>query len=213
MKIVSYIRVSTKAQGESGLGLEAQQHAVNHFVNNGGHDLMAAFNEVESGKNNDRPELKKALAMCRESGATLLIAKLDRLSRNAAFLLTLQDSGVEFVCCDCPNADRFTVGILALVAQRERELISQRTREGLAAAKRRGTKLGNPRWQSTIPKMVQARKDGAVKFRAEILPAIMELKNRAGATSLTEISDCLNLRGLKTSTGKAFRPQTVFALL
>lgn len=144
-KFVAYYRVSTTKQGINGLGMDAQRNAVMNYLNGGDWKLMAEFAEVESGKRKDRPELVKAIALCREEGATLLIAKLDRLARNAAFLLNLRDSGVDFIATDMPHADKFTVGIMALVAEKERDLISQRTRDGLAAARRRGIKLGNPR--------------------------------------------------------------------
>jgi DNA invertase Pin-like site-specific DNA recombinase len=141
-KLVAYYRVSTARQGRSGLGLEAQRAVVQSYVDKG-HHLVAEFTEVESGKRSDRPELAKAMNHARLTGAKLVIAKLDRLSRNAAFLLTLRDSGVDFICADMPEADPMTIGVLALVAQREREMISQRTKAALTAAKARGTKLGN----------------------------------------------------------------------
>src|SRR4029079_5497769 len=141
-KWVAYYRVSTQRQGRSGLGLEAQKNAVAEFLNGGRWKLIAEFTEVETGRNNDRPELQKALAACRMHGATLLIAKLDRLSRHAAFLLKLRDAGLEFVAADLPGANRLTVGILAMVAETEAEAISGRTKAALAAAKRRGVKLG-----------------------------------------------------------------------
>ena len=144
-KFVAYYRVSTTKQGINGLGMDAQRDAVAKYLNGGDWKLIAEFAEVESGKRNNRQEMEKAIALCRKEGATLLIAKLDRLARNAAFLLNLRDSGVDFIATDLPHADRFTVGIMALVAEKERDMISQRTRDGLAAAKRRGIKLGNPR--------------------------------------------------------------------
>ena len=144
MKIVAYQRVSTARQGASGLGLEAQTKAIGDFVSHRRATVIGTFREVESGKNNERPELTRALHLCKVTGATLLISKLDRLSRNAAFLLTLRDSGVKFIAADMPDANDLTVGVMALVAQQEREAISKRTREALAAAKARGVKLGNP---------------------------------------------------------------------
>jgi DNA invertase Pin-like site-specific DNA recombinase len=144
-KFVSYLRVSTIKQGRSGLGLEAQRAAVETFLDGGRWKIIEEFVETESGKRDDRPALHRALTSCRIHDATLLIAKLDRLSRDAAFLLKLQKAGVRFVACDMPEADNFTVGIFALLAQKERELISSRTREALAAAKRRGVKLGGDR--------------------------------------------------------------------
>lgn len=144
LKLVAYERVSTARQGKFGLGLEAQRKAICDYAAAKGATLLGCFTEVESGKRNDRPELHKALQLARVTGATLVIAKLDRLSRNAAFLLALRDSGVGSVACDMPEANDLTVGIMALVAQQEREAISRRAKEALAAAKARGVKLGNP---------------------------------------------------------------------
>ena len=141
-KFIPYYRVSTARQGRSGLGLDAQRAAVEAFLNGGSWQIIEEFIETESGKRDDRPELQKALASCRIHRATLLIAKLDRLSRDAAFLLGLQKAGVKFTAVDMPQADNFTVGILAVLAEKERELIASRTREALAAAKRRGVRLG-----------------------------------------------------------------------
>src|SRR3954470_21772056 len=144
MRTVAYYRVSTDKQGRSGLGLDAQKAAVKAFLDGKGWPSLAEFAEVESGRRVDRPELAKALEACRRTGATLVIAKLDRLSRNASFLLSLRDAGVEFVATDMPHANRLTVGIMALVAEDEAERISARTKAALAAARARGTKLGTP---------------------------------------------------------------------
>ena len=141
-KFVSYIRVSTAKQGRSGLGLEAQRHAVETYLNGGNWKLVKEFIEVESGKKADRPQLAKAFQACRVFGAKLVIAKLDRLSRNAHFLLGLENAGVDFVAADMPHANRLTVGIMAMVAEDEGRRISERTKAALAAAKRRGVKLG-----------------------------------------------------------------------
>src|SRR5207302_5177810 len=143
-RFVADYRVSTVRQGRSGLGLEAQKAAVLAFIN-GNAELLAEFTEVESGKHANREELKKAIAACKKHKAKLVIAKLDRLSRNLAFIATLMESGVEFVAVDNPHANKLTVHILAAVAQHERELIAQRTRDALQAAKARGKKLGNPK--------------------------------------------------------------------
>src|SRR5215813_5316451 len=143
-KFVAYFRVSTDRQGKSGLGLEAQREAVLNYLNGGSWTMVAEFTEVEGGKHADRPQLAAALAACEKQKAKLVIAKLDRLSRNLAFIATLMDSGVEFVAVDNPHANKLTVHILAAVAQHEREQISKRTRDALAAAKRRGKRLGNP---------------------------------------------------------------------
>src|SRR5215510_6853364 len=144
-KFISYLRVSTDKQGERGYGIEAQRKAVEDYLNGGNWQLVGEYVEVESGKRNDRPQLAAALAACRKHKAKLIIAKLDRLSRNVAFIAALMDSKIEFVCCDFPTANRLTLHILAAVAEHEREMISQRTRAGLAAARERGVKLGSPK--------------------------------------------------------------------
>ncbi len=168
------------------------------------------FSEVESGKysDSDRPQLAAALDYCKRNKATLVIAKLDRLDRNAEFLLRLQSSGVEFVCCDCPNAYRFTVGILALVAQRERELISERTRLGLAAAKSKGVKLGTPNPQKAVAAMKTANKSSRTDFIVKVLPIIQGIQS-AGVQTLQGIADCLNRRGIPTRSGKTWHPSSV----
>ena len=143
-RLIGYERVSTARQGKSGLGLQAQRLPIDRFAAQSGAEVAARFTEVESGKRSDRPELTKALHLAKVTGAVLVIAKLDRLSRSAAFLLTLRDSGVRFLAVDMPQANDLTVGIMALVAQQEREAISRRTKEALQAAKARGVKLGNP---------------------------------------------------------------------
>jgi DNA invertase Pin-like site-specific DNA recombinase len=143
-RFIAYHRVSTAQQGRSGLGLEAQRQAVADYLDGGAWTLVAEYTEVESGKRADRPELAKALAACRAHRAVLVIAKLDRLSRNAAFLLNLRDAGVEFVAADMPQANRLTVGILAVVAEAEAEMISARTKAALAAAKERRKAAGLP---------------------------------------------------------------------
>src|SRR5919112_1067645 len=142
---VAYYRVSTEKQGRSGLGLDAQRKAVADYLNGGRWELAAEFTEVESGKNSDRPALAKALQTCRVYGARLVIAKLDRLSRDAHFLLGLEKAGVDFVAADMPHANRLTVGIMAMVADEERRMISARTKAALQAAKARGMKLGGTR--------------------------------------------------------------------
>lgn len=141
---VAYYRVSTDKQGIKGLGMDAQREAVSHFIAGKG-ELAAQYIEVESGRKNDRPQLHLALAECRKRRAVLVIAKLDRLGRNVAFISALMDGGVDFLCCDNPHTNRLMLHMLAAFAEHEREQISQRTKAALAAAKARGTKLGNPR--------------------------------------------------------------------
>ena len=135
---VAYFRVSTQRQGASGLGLSAQRTSVNGYIYNKG-EIVAEFTDIESGKKNNRPELLKAIALCKDKGAVLLIAKLDRLTRNVAFIFTLRDSGAEFVCADMPEANTLTIGVMATMAQHEREVIGDRTRKALAEKKRAGS--------------------------------------------------------------------------
>src|ERR1700733_8215533 len=144
-RFVPYYRVSTARQGKSGLGLEAQKASVQEHLRRVGGAELASFGEVESGRKADRPKLEAAILRCKQSNATLLVAKLDRLSRNAAFLMNLRDSGVQFEALDIPGANTMTVGVLALVAQHEGEAISSRTKAALAARRARGLPLGTPR--------------------------------------------------------------------
>ncbi|WP_241239690.1 recombinase family protein [Silicimonas algicola] len=183
-KFVAYERVSTARQGRSGLGLEAQRKAIDDFAASRGADVLARFTEVESGRKNERPELAKALILANLTGATLVIAKLDRLSRNAAFLLTLRDSGARFAACDMPEANDLTVGIMALVAQQEREAISRRTKEALAAAKARGAKLGNPNSAAALRRagkggetLREAVARNADEFAEELRPVVDSLRS------------------------------------
>ena len=206
-KWVAYYRVSTAKQGASGLGLEAQREAVAGYLNGGSWRLAAEFVEVESGRKNDRPELAKALAACRRIGATLIIAKLDRLARNVAFVSNLMESGVEFVAVDFPTANRLSIHILAAVAEHEREAISQRTRAALAAAKARGVKLGGPAHLTAeqraagreVAKAVRATK--AAARAADLLPVIEEIR-AGGITSATGIAKVLNERGVPPPSGR-----------
>lgn len=204
-KFVAYLRVSTVKQGRSGLGLEAQHEAVQQFVaGRGGKIIAPEFVEVETGKRNDRPQLEKALKRCRLTGATLVVAKLDRLSRNAAFLMTLRDSGVDFVAADLPEANTMTVGVMAVVAQHEREAISQRTRVALAAAKARGRTLGGFRAGALNIGMrqhegVEAARQKAFEVAEERREPIEAL--RGENLSLNAIAARLNADSVRTSRG------------
>jgi DNA invertase Pin-like site-specific DNA recombinase len=207
-KFVAYYRVSTTKQGINGLGMDAQRDAVARYLNGGNWKLLAEFAEVETGKRSTRQELAKALALCRKEKAILLIAKLDRLARNAAFLLSLRDSGVDFIAVDMPNADRFTVGIMALLAEKEAEMISQRTRDGLAAARRRGIKLGNPRPAQALMVAQTANLARADAYAKTLVPVLREIR-AAHVASLRGVARCLNARGFKTPNGRAFKAQSV----
>jgi DNA invertase Pin-like site-specific DNA recombinase len=219
LKLVAYERVSTARQGRSGLGLEAQRKAIDTFAAERSAQVLDRFTEVESGRRNDRPELDKALNLARLTGATLVIAKLDRLSRNAAFLLTLRDSGVRFLAADLPEANDLTVGIMALVAQQEREAISRRTKEALAAARARGVKLGNPNGAASLRragKGGQALREvvtaNADAFARDLQPVIAELRS-GGATSLRDLAEALNDRGIQTRRGGKWHVSNVRNLL
>jgi DNA invertase Pin-like site-specific DNA recombinase len=184
--------------------LEAQRTSVSDFLNGGRWKLLKEFVEVESGKHADRPQLDAALAACRLHGAKLVIAKLDRLSRDAHFLLGLDKAGVDFVAADMPNANRLTVGIMAMVAEEERRMISARTKAALAAAKARGTKLGGDRGVKPTIKMrkqsAAARQQRASAKAAGIAPTIAELQ-ATGATSLRQIAAGLNAQDIPTARG------------
>ncbi len=205
-QFVAYFRVSTQKQGRSGLGLEAQKHAVEHFVQLKG-QVLTSFTDIESGKKNDRPQLQAAIAYCKMHGATLLIAKLDRLTRNVAFVFTLRDSGVSFICCDMPEANTLTIGILATMAQHEREMIADRTRRALAEKKKRGFVLGTP---ANLTE--QAKRKGTLHSQ---LNAQADPNNRrAGAFakklrdfgySWAEIARQLNENGFNTRNGGTFQ--------
>ena len=218
-RLVAYERVSTARQGQSGLGLEAQRRVIEDFAASRGAEVLSRFTEVESGRKSDRPELAKALHLAKLTGATLVIARLDRLSRNAAFLLTLRDSGVRFLAVDMPEANDLTVGIMALVAQQEREMISRRTREALAAAKARGTKLGNPNGAAALRragKGAQALR-AAVTANADehsqaLAPVIAELQTQ-GHTTLRAIAAELTTRGMRTRKGGSWHVSSVKNLL
>src|SRR3954468_18761593 len=214
---IAYARVSTERQGRSGLGLEAQQAAIHAFLRAGDRLLAPIYVEVESGRRTDRPELAKALEQCRVTGATLLIAKLDRLSRDAYFLLGLARAGVEFVAADMPTANRLTVGIMALVAEEEARMISARTKAALAAAKARGAKLGlaNPARidrHEVSAKGVAAVTASADQHAANVLPIIRTIQ-AAGVSSLHGVADALNARGIHTARGGKWYAATVRNML
>lgn len=212
MKFVAYYRVSTDKQGLQGYGIEAQKMSVSRYLASLDCELLGSFEEVESGANNKRPQLQAAMALAKSKKAVLIIAKLDRLSRNAAFLLQLQDSGVDFIACDMPTADKLSVGIIALLAQRERELISQRTKAGLQAVKARGIRLGNPNPKASLERAILANQAKKLEFAASAKKIILEIQS-TGVTTLAKLADCLNKRGEKTARGSSWTATAVRRVL
>jgi DNA invertase Pin-like site-specific DNA recombinase len=215
MKYIAYYRVSTAKQGKSGLGLDAQSRTVQDFIKGDKRrDLIASYKEVESGKNDVRTELNKAIDHCKKVGATLLIAKLDRLSRNVGFIFMLRDSKVDFQALDLPDANTLTIGIFAVVAQHEREIISKRIREALAAKKARGFTLGTPAnlTKKVIKKGLQTRVENS-KNNPNNRKAfeVIEQRRKQGYT-FQQIADKLNDLGFKTRREKKFFPASVQAL-
>ncbi len=224
-EIIGYLRVSTTKQGVSGLGLEGQRTAVESYARQMGTKVGAWYTEIESGKKVDRPELARALGHAKRSRGILCVAKLDRLSRNAAFLLKLQDGKVPLIFCDYPKANELTIGIMAVVAQNEARAISKRTSEALQALKARGTKLGSARkghWKGRE----DARLAGALKGAAEaaksrtkaaaeayidLLPMLAEMK--ADGLSLREMAGRLNAAGHTTRRGAAWNPVQISRVL
>ncbi|WP_394729062.1 recombinase family protein [Altererythrobacter sp. GH1-8] len=220
MKAVAYYRVSTEKQGKSGLGLEAQKEVVESLCRDRGWEIIAPpFTEIESGKRADRPELAKALHRAKVTGATLVVAKLDRLSRNVAFLATLQDSGAKFIAADMPEANELTVHIMAAVAQAERKAISRRTKDALRAAKARGVRLGNPngadalrRAQKGNTAAIESLKADAQE-RAEELRSVIEDLNAKGISSFTGLAKAMNEGGFVTPRGGKWHASSVKNLL
>ena len=212
-KYIAYYRVSTQKQGNSGLGIEAQKSALLKFININD-ILIEELIDIESGKKNDRPNLLKAIELCKNHSATLLIAKLDRLSRNAAFIFTLRDSQVKFKCCDMPDANSVTIGIMAVLAQDERERTSQRTKDALAELKRQGKKLGSPQNLNNLAKLkgLETRKRNAEENENNIkATAMIDALNKQGK-SFYSITKELNRLGFKTRRGKEFQ-QTQIKIL
>ena len=218
-KVIAYYRVSTVGQGRSGLGLEAQRLAVATLCQSRGWQIMADYTEVESGKLADRQQLTAALHHAKVTGGTLVIAKLDRLSRNAAFITALQDSGAKFIAADMPEANELTVHIMAAVAQAERQAIAKRTREALTAAKVRGMKLGNPNGAAALRRAAKGNrasldviKGNADAFANDLAPIIDRLRTD-GLTSLPQLARGLNAGDFATARGGKWHPSSVRNLL
>jgi DNA invertase Pin-like site-specific DNA recombinase len=208
-KFISYLRVSTARQGASGLGLEAQREAVSRYLNGGKWQLVQEIVEVESGKRNDRPKIAEALRLCRLHKATLVIAKLYRLARNVHFISSLMESGVDFVACDFPEANRLTVHILAAVAEHEAAMISARTQAALEAARARGVALGGLRGDPERMRGMAAkgtlrsaivRAETVSKRNADLHPVIEELRQK-GVASFRALAAQLNELGVAAPRG------------
>lgn len=223
-KVVAYLRVSTKKQGVDGLGIEGQRAAVEQYAKQHGCRLLAEYVETESGKRADRPELAKALAHAKSAKAVLVVAKLDRLSRNVFFLSQLMESGVEFTACDNPHANRLTIHILAAVAEDEARRISERTKAALSAAKRRGVKLGSARpghWKGREKQRLAGaikaakvasvvRHERASAANTMVLQIIAHM--RGEAKTWGQIADELNTQGHETRRGNPWSAATVWQL-
>jgi DNA invertase Pin-like site-specific DNA recombinase len=223
-KCISYLRVSTDKQGRSGLGLEAQREAVTRYLNGGSWTLAAEYVETESGKRDDRPKLAAALAHAKAIGATVVFAKLDRLTRSVDLLRTLVASGVDLVFCDLPNVPpgamgRFLLTQMASVAELEAGLISERTKVALAAAKAHGVKLGNPNGARALrgkqvgnAEAVEAIKQKADEHAINLRAIVADIRGQ-GITSVRKMADELNRRGILTPRGGEWQPTTVVRLL
>jgi DNA invertase Pin-like site-specific DNA recombinase len=207
MNYIAYYRVSTKKQGISGLGIEAQKTAVSKFLNNPQDNLLKEFQDIESGKKDNRPELKKAIEYAQQTNSKLIIAKLDRLSRNASFIFTLRDSKVDFICVDMPNANSVTIGIMAVLAQDERERISQRTKAALAELKKKGRTLGSPKNLTNEARQIglNIRIENSIKNQnnRKATALIVSMKNEG--KTFYYITKELNKSEFKTSRGKVFQ--------
>jgi DNA invertase Pin-like site-specific DNA recombinase len=216
LKYVSYLRVSTQKQGHSGLGLEAQREIIRNYLHE--KTPITEFIEVESGRKKDRPKLKEALDLCRKTGATLIVAKLDRLARNVSFLSNLLETDVEIIFCDFPQANKMVLHILSAISQYEAELTASRTKSALAAKKARGYKLGNP--EHLLDKHQQAIQNSIMtcKTKADNNPnnkrAVAMLRTLVKEEhTLKEMADILNREGFVTSKGACFTKATVYKLI
>ena len=216
LKYVSYLRVSTQKQGHSGLGLEAQREIIRNYLHE--KTPITEFIEVESGRKKDRPKLKEALDLCRKTGATLIVAKLDRLARNVCFLSSLLETDVEIIFCDFPQANKMVLHILSAISQYEAELTASRTKSALAAKRARGFKLGNP--EHLLDKHQQAIQNSIMtcKSKADNNPnnkrAVAMLRTLVKEEhSLKEMADILNREGFVTSKGACFSKATVYKLI
>lgn len=204
---VAYYRVSTDRQGKSGLGIEAQREAISNYIKLSNGTISKDFIEIESGSRNARPALNEAVKYCRKNKTTLLLAKLDRLSRNLHFITGLMEAKIDFVAADNPHANKLMIHMLAAFAEHEREMISERTKSALAAAKSRGVKLGT--YGEVLAKQ---NKEKANVYAKKMEPIIEEIQLQ-GIRSIRGICDELNRRNIKTSRGNNWFTSTTFKLL
>ena len=204
IQFILYYRVSTARQGASGLGLDAQRAATSAYLAANGGEVLIEITEVESGKKDQRPELKAAIEMCRKTGATLLIAKLDRLARSVAFIANLLESGVRFVAVDMPNADRFMMHVYSAMAEEEGRRISERTRAALASAKVRGIRLG------VNGIVLAAQHKAAAKSRAVAIEDTLRRLICTEGLTFQDAADRLNLMQVPTARGGAWHSTSVF---
>ena len=223
MKYISYLRVSTDKQGKNGYGIKAQRDAIKtHLSHKGDYELLAEYKEVESGRKPDRKQLQTALRRCRQLKATLIIAKLDRLTRSLPLLIDLEESGVDFEFVELPSADKTTIRLLVTVAEREAELISRRTKEALAIVKANGTQLGNPNLRKkgyslgnarTAEIARKAKTQHAINWAKDYLPDLDSAERKAKkekvAPTLQYIADHFNEQGLKTRRGKQWTTRNI----
>ena len=212
-KFICYFRVSSKEQGQSGLGLEAQRRDINLFLENyadSSNEVVGEFIEVQSGKDNERPELLKAIHLAKKTSSTILVSKLDRISRRVSFIASLiEDKSLDFKVAQMPLADKFQLHIYAALAEQEADFISKRTKAALREAKARGTRLGAPIHH--IKKLAKARQDKAVQEAQKISGVIVPLREQG--SSLREICNTLNTSGITTSRGTSFHPSLVSRML
>jgi DNA invertase Pin-like site-specific DNA recombinase len=206
-RFIAYFRVSTDRQGRSGLGLDAQREAVRQFLTARPAAVIAEFVEVESGGKDDRPKLLEALAACQRTKATLLIAKLDRLARSVSFVAGLMDGDVDFVAVDLPYASRFVLHIMAAVAEHERQIIGERTKAALAAAKARGVRLGT---NGTV--LAERHKTEAIEY-AQQIASVFQTVRLAGAVTTRQIANSLNAMGIPSRQGGQWHAATVGRIL
>jgi DNA invertase Pin-like site-specific DNA recombinase len=211
-KFIAYQRVSTKSQGDAGNGLNAQKQLNEEYADSVSGEIIASFTDVESGKKDERANLLLAIEEVKKVRGVLLVAKLDRLSRRCSLLFMLRESGIDIRVAERPSMSKLEFGILAILAEQERDFISTRTKQGLEQVKKRGIKLGNPKWKESIGKAIDTNRQKAGDHRAKIIKEV-EVLRRHGLKTLKELANGLNYRGITTRTGGKWYPMTVKRVL